>query len=295
MLEGPPPAIRRGKASMKPNLETIHEVASSKEREESMHSTALPNHYEDELPRSAIGESIPEADEILAEDMWDRVRKHAEENWSDNNVSPPFSEMDLDQPGIHERHELHENLSRKSQYIGYTEQSERDQYMDRAATYYIASKRRAVKSEPTNDKLKKLLTTPVPWTLTLGELLRLKPELLEELGQSLVTQGVLTKDIPSQLALSHRTKTGERVEVNKVTGLKVKDAGNTTLPVECEGIKTIAILDSGAGISIATKSIWEKWGKPTVRSTRMNLQLADGSLENPIGLLENITVKSCGI
>ena len=27
----------------------------------------------------------------------------------------------------------------------------------------------------------------------------------------------------------------------------------------------------------------------------MNLQLADGSLENPIGLLENVTVKYCGI
>ena len=27
----------------------------------------------------------------------------------------------------------------------------------------------------------------------------------------------------------------------------------------------------------------------------MNLQLADGSLENPIGLLENITITSCGI
>ena len=31
MLEGPPRAMRRGKASIKPNLETIHEVASSKE------------------------------------------------------------------------------------------------------------------------------------------------------------------------------------------------------------------------------------------------------------------------
>ena len=58
---------------------------------------------------------------------------------------------------------------------------------------------------------------------------------------------------------------------------------------------SIAILDSGAGISIATKSIWEKWGKPTVRQTRMRLQLADGKLENPIGLLENVMVKSCGI
>ena len=113
---------------------------SSKEREESMHSTALPEHYEEELPRSAIGESIPEADEILAEDMWGQVRKHAEENWSDNNVSPPFSKMDLDQPGIHESHELHENLSRKSQYIEDTEQSDLGPYMDRAAMYSFGEK-----------------------------------------------------------------------------------------------------------------------------------------------------------
>ena len=55
--------------------------------------------------------------------------------------------------------------------------------------------------------------------------------------------------------------------------------GHTTLPVKYKDIKSMAILDSGAGISIATKTIWEKWGKPTVRQTRMNLQLADGSLE----------------
>ena len=78
---------------------------------------------------------------------------------------------------------------------------------------------------------------------------------------------------------------GKWVEVNKVTGLKVKDEGNTTLPVECGEVKSIAILDNGVGINIATMSIWEKWGKPMVRSTCMNLQLADGSLENPIGLL----------
>ena len=80
MLEGPPPAIRRGKVSMKPNLETIHKVALSKEQEGSMHSTTFPGQYEDELPRSAIRESILEANEILAEDMWGQVRKHAEEN-----------------------------------------------------------------------------------------------------------------------------------------------------------------------------------------------------------------------
>ena len=57
----------------------------------------------------------------------------------------------------------------------------------------------------------------------------------------------------------------------------------------------MAILDSGVGISIATKLVWEKWGKPTLHKTRMNLQLADGSLNNPIGIVEAITVESCGI
>ena len=81
------------------------------------------------------------------------------------------------------------------------------------------------------------------------------------------------------------------IPVNKVGEYQGKDDGNTTLPVELSCIKSVAILDSGAGISIATKDIWEKWGKPAVR-THMHLQLADGSLENPIGLLENVTVKS---
>ena len=116
---------------MTPNLETIHEVASSKEREESMHSDAFPQNDEARLSREAIGESIPEADEILATEMWGRVRKHAEENWSDDNVSHPFSEMDLDQPGIHESHDMYENLSRKSQYIEETEPSDVGPYMDR--------------------------------------------------------------------------------------------------------------------------------------------------------------------
>ena len=60
-------------------------------------------------------------------------------------------------------------------------------------------------------------------------------------------------------------------------------------------VKSIAILDSGVGVSIATKDVWKAWGAPSIRRTRMNLQLVDGTLENPMGLLENIRVESCGI
>ena len=62
---------------------------------------------------------------------------------------------------------------------------------------------------------------------------------------------------------------------------KLEDTGNTTLPLEYNDYKAIAILDTGAGVSIATKSIWEKWGKRALRKTRMQLQLADGKLARP--------------
>ena len=78
-------------------------------------------------------------------------------------------------------------------------------------------------------------------------------------------------------------------------GTAEDDEGNTTLPVEINKIKSIAILDSGAGVGIATREVWVSWEKPALRRTRMNLQLADGSLESPVGLLEDVKVKSCGI
>ena len=71
--------------------------------------------------------------------------------------------------------------------------------------------------------------------------------------------------------------------------------GNITLPIELNYFKTLAILDSGAGVAIATKHIWEKWGKPTIRKTHLKLQLAHGHLEPPLGLLEGISITTCEI
>ena len=142
--------------------------------------------------------------------------------------------------------------------------------------------------------LQAILSAPIKCTLPFIELMKLRPELWEGLTEKLVEQGVLNRGRLSQ-ANPAKTTYDEPIELKKVRDIQAKDEGNTTLPIVYEGIESVAILDSGAGISIATKSIWDKWGKPTVRRTRMNLQLADGSLENPIGLLENITVTSCGI
>ena len=47
-----------------------------------------------------------------------------------------------------------------------------------------------------------------------------------------------------------------RVQINKVGDKAEDDEGNTTLLVEINNIKSVAILDSGAGVGITTKEIW---------------------------------------
>ena len=87
-----------------------------------------------------------------------------------------------------------------------------------------------------------------------------------------------------------------KVPINTVAYVpKSDDTGNTTLPVALNDYKANAILDTGAGVSIATESVWKKWGKPTLRKTRMKLQLADGKLASPMGMMEHVTVTRCGI
>ena len=84
----------------------------------------------------------------------------------------------------------------------------------------------------------------------------------------------------------------ESIPLNKVGDYCEGDDGNTTLLVEFNEVKILAILDSGEG---ATKQVWEAWGKPTLWKNRIKLQLEDGFMESSIGLLEKIIVTSCGI
>ena len=60
-------------------------------------------------------------------------------------------------------------------------------------------------------------------------------------------------------------------------------------------VKSLAIVDSGTQVAIATKYVWDAWGNPPLRKTRMKLQLVDGYIKSSIGLLEKVIVTSCGI
>ena len=79
----------------------------------------------------------------------------------------------------------------------------------------------------------------------------------------MVVQGLLNKGKFNQTKLA-KTIIGQPLGLKKVSGIKGKDKGNTTLPVIYEEILSLAILDRGASISITTKTIWEKWGRLTV-------------------------------
>ena len=81
---------------------------------------------------------------------------------------------------------------------------------------------------------------------------------LPETNQELVP--LLPQPKPIDLELEH-------VSINKMSKEMGSSEGNTTLPMEHENVVFMAILDSGARMSVATKSIWEKWGKLMVRST----------------------------
>ena len=85
------------------------------------------------------------------------------------------------------------------------------------------------------------------------------------------------------------------VPINKVKNYYEGEDSNTTLPIEFNEIKSMAILDSKTGVAIATKDFWDAWGNLALRKIRMKLQLVDGYIESPIGLLEKVIVTSCRI
>ena len=77
-----------------------------------------------------------------------------------------------------------------------------------------------------------------------------------------------TSKLPKEVPKIHKDPP---VPLNKVGKYCEGEDGNTTLPVELNNMKHTDILDSGAGIAIATKRTWESWDRPALRRTRIKL------------------------
>ena len=58
---------------------------------------------------------------------------------------------------------------------------------------------------------------------------------------------------------SYQEPTSEPISVSTLGKYSKGDKGNTTLPIDRNGVKTIAILGRGPRLSIATKSILVQW------------------------------------
>lgn len=73
MLEGLLKAIKRGPVSKQPELETIPEVASSQDRNESVVDLAPQQELRGQNQTHSMNmESIPEVDELQARELWER-------------------------------------------------------------------------------------------------------------------------------------------------------------------------------------------------------------------------------
>ena len=125
--------------------------------------------------------------------------------------------------------------------------------------------------------LSALLAAPIKCTLPLADILRVKPELWKDVGKFLEKMGIhipISEIERALKAMKQTKKVVESIPINKVANYCEGEDGN--IPVEFGGQTSITILDSGAGVAIATKNMWESWGKPALRKTIRKLQLADG-------------------
>ena len=109
----------------------------------------------------------------------------------------------------------------------------------------------------------------------------------QEVTAGLVKMGIPIKDakpIETKNKVKKRVKC-EPIPIKKFGDYCEGEDGNTTLPVKFNEVQSLAILDNGAGIAIATKEVWDSWGNLALRKTRMKLQIADKFIESLIGLL----------
>ena len=97
-----------------------------------------------------------------------------------------------------------------------------------------------------------ILSTLGSCTITLAELLRIKPEMWANVGECLKKFGIKNPTQRIKEGLDEIEKPGNTrpVPLNKVGEYCEGEDGNTTLPVEFQGVTTMAILDSGSGLRL---------------------------------------------
>ena len=63
------------------------------------------------------------------------------------------------------------------------------------------------------------------------------------------------------------------------------DDTSMTLPVCVNGTTCDAVIDTREGVSRVSYKFWCKWGRPKMLSSDVKLQMADGSIQRPKGMI----------
>ncbi|MCO5560559.1 hypothetical protein L7F22_014174 [Adiantum nelumboides] len=314
-LEGIPPRLVHKLPPFHNGLEPIieeNQIATEQPELELREPPLMVPKFEDKSFGSAkrmttsepnVSQSIPSLDEELATQLWEEVREKLKGKTED--VKPPLTSIahtkdaniHLDAiPSVSEDWENETMVSSPDTHLD-TLPNYLGEYEARSEVFPIPTAR-SMKNKEQKDgaNLQALMSAPVTCTLPLVDLLKVRPDLWENIaGLSKMGEFCKKHNIECK-SLKPAGKETMKVPINTVAYMpKVDETGNTTLPLEHNDYKAIAILDTGAGVSIATKSVWEKWGKRALRKTRMQLQLADGKMARPLGIMEYVSVTSCGI
>ncbi|GKA77920.1 reverse transcriptase domain-containing protein [Tanacetum coccineum] len=100
------------------------------------------------------------------------------------------------------------------------------------------------------------------------------------------------KEKLSEMARTPLNEHCSAVILNKLPE-KLGDPGKFLIPCDFPGMdECLALADLGASINLMPLSVWEKLSLPVLTPTCMTLELADRSITQPIGIAEDVDVKT---
>ena len=205
---------------------------------------------------------IPALEGNDAEELWNKIQEDKEERESFSEKEAPLSLI-----GSSYKATNIEELVRSMTEIEFedakseantlaTLPSFQGEYEAKIEIIPIPSSQQLIPPILDTANLRAVLSAPITATLPLADFLKVKPEMWESVANMLQKRGInITKRDIDNKSLKRSESVSLQLPVCKVTNYEQpsRDKGNTTLPVEFQGIKTMAILDTGAGVSIATK------------------------------------------
>ncbi|GJT43857.1 reverse transcriptase domain-containing protein [Tanacetum coccineum] len=143
--------------------------------------------------------------------------------------------------------------------------------------------------EKANDQIEKFyeIFKDLSFKISLTDALILKPKF------ALTLKALIgNKEKLSEMARTPLNEHCSAVILNKLPE-KLGDPGKFLIPCDFPGMdECLALADLGASINLMPLSVWKKLSLPELTPTCMTLELADRSISQPIGIAEDVNVKT---